>query len=247
MARAERASYGFDAPYVPIFLCGWGSLLIGAGVVVALTIGPWVALGAARDRRVHPVERDQLRVHDPAREVRWSGPRWWPLLPWSGTETVIDLGCGRGAVLVRAAQRVPHGRALGVDIWRRVDQTGNNADATRRNLADRRRDQPGALVHRRHARVAAPEQRADVVVSSLAIHNIPDAAGRRLAIEEAYRALRPGGRLLVADFRATSEYVDTLRTLGATDVSSRDLGWRFWYGGPWAANPPRDGNKPEPA
>jgi ubiquinone/menaquinone biosynthesis C-methylase UbiE len=89
--------------------------------------------------------------------------------------------------------------------------------------------------------------RADVIVSSLAIHNIPDGAGRRLAIEEAYRALRPGGRLLVADFRATSEYVNALRALGATDVSSRDLGWRFWYGGPWAATRLVTATKPEPA
>lgn len=39
----------------------------------------------------------------------------------------------------------------------------------------------------------------DLVVSSFAIHNIPARAGRKKAIDEAVRVLRPGGRLLIAD------------------------------------------------
>src|SRR6201998_1554638 len=35
-----------------------------------------------------------------------------------GDERVLDLGCGRGAVLLIAAKLVPHGSAGGVDIWR---------------------------------------------------------------------------------------------------------------------------------
>jgi SAM-dependent methyltransferase len=156
-------------------------------------------------------------------------------LALTGTERIVDLGCGRGAVLVQAAQRVPNGRAVGLDMWRRVDQTGNTADATRHNL-----DHEGV---ERQARLTTGDMRAlpfgdaafDVVLSSLAIHNVPDAPGRDTAIAEAFRVLRPGGRLLVADFRSTNEYLATLRGLGAIDIASRNLGWRFWYGGPWAA------------
>jgi arsenite methyltransferase len=46
-----------------------------------------------------------------------------------GNERVLDLGCGRGAVLLAAAKLVPGGRAVGVDIWR-PDQTGNSLAAT---------------------------------------------------------------------------------------------------------------------
>src|SRR5258708_3150043 len=42
-----------------------------------------------------------------------------------GDEHVLDIGCGRGAVLISAARRLPRGRATGADIWRLRDRTGN--------------------------------------------------------------------------------------------------------------------------
>src|SRR5208283_1217221 len=35
-----------------------------------------------------------------------------------GDERILDLGCGRGAVLLMAAQHLTTGRAVGVDLWR---------------------------------------------------------------------------------------------------------------------------------
>jgi SAM-dependent methyltransferase len=46
-----------------------------------------------------------------------------------GGEYVLDIGCGRGAVLVLAGRRLSRGRATGADIWRRRDQTGNGRGA----------------------------------------------------------------------------------------------------------------------
>ena len=50
-----------------------------------------------------------------------------------GDEHVLDIGCGRGAVLISAAHRLPRGRATGADIWRLRDQTGNSQAAAERN------------------------------------------------------------------------------------------------------------------
>jgi arsenite methyltransferase len=79
-----------------------------------------------------------------------------------------------------------------------------------------------------------PDATFDVVVSSLAIHNNHSNAARAQAIGKAWRVLKPGGRLAIADIRATARYVETLRRLGATAIARRGLGWRFWYGNPFA-------------
>jgi ubiquinone/menaquinone biosynthesis C-methylase UbiE len=152
-----------------------------------------------------------------------------------GDERILDLGCGRGAVLLLAAQHLTTGRAVGVDLWRSVDQSGNSAEATRRNaiaegVADRVELHTGDMT-------ALPfeDDSFDVVVSSLAIHNIRGRAGREKTISEAVRVLRPGGRLMIADIRATRQHQAQLAKIGMNDVARRRLGWRFWWGGPWAA------------
>ena len=139
-----------------------------------------------------------------------------------------------------AAQHLTTGRAVGVDLWRSVDQSGNSAEATRRNavaegVADRVELHTGDMT-------ALPfeDNSFDVVVSSLAIHNISGRAGREKAIDEAVRVLRPGGRLMIADVRGTRQHQAQLAKIGMNDVARRRLGWRFWWGGPWAANPSRD-------
>lgn len=153
-------------------------------------------------------------------------------LPLAGDETVLDLGCGRGAVLLAAAKRLPRGRAIGVDLWQ-ADQTDNSQQATLANaaaegVADR------IEVHTADM-TALPlaDESVDVIVSNLAIHNIGGHAGRRQALDEAVRVLRPGGRLAIADLWETRQHAARLRELGWRNVRRRNLGWRMWYGGPW--------------
>ncbi|WP_345353490.1 class I SAM-dependent methyltransferase [Actinoallomurus liliacearum] len=149
-----------------------------------------------------------------------------------GDEDLLDLGCGRGAVLLAAAELLPNGRAVGVDLWR-ADQTGNSPAATRRNaelegVAARVTLHSGDMTS-----LPFEDQSFDVIVSSIAIHNIPEAAGREAAIDEAVRVLRPGGRILIADLRFTRQYLARLRSLGLSETGRRNLGWRVWWGGPW--------------
>ncbi|WP_276003112.1 class I SAM-dependent methyltransferase [Mycobacterium shimoidei] len=161
-----------------------------------------------------------------------------------GDETVLDMGCGRGAVLLAVAKRLPHGRAIGIDLWR-PDQTDNSPSATLKNadlenVTDR-------IEVRTADMTALPfdDNSFDVVVSNLAIHNIPTHAGRRQALLEAVRVLRPGGRLAIADLWETRQHADHLRELGWRDVRRRNLGWRMWFGGPWVSTRLVTATKPE--
>jgi ubiquinone/menaquinone biosynthesis C-methylase UbiE len=123
-------------------------------------------------------------------------------------------------------------------LWRSLDQSGNDEAVTQANA---RAEGVADRVEQLHTgdMSALPFEDAgfDLVVSSLALHNIRKVSDREKAIDEAVRVLRPGGRLLIADFRHTDSYAERLREQGMTDVTRRNLGWRFWYGGPpWATH-----------
>jgi cyclopropane fatty-acyl-phospholipid synthase-like methyltransferase len=153
-----------------------------------------------------------------------------------GDERLLDIGCGRGAVLLMAAQRLPRGRAIGVDVWSTKDQSGNAQQVTRQNaelegVADR------VELHTADMReLPFDDGSFDVVVSSLAIHNVPGAGERARALREAARVLRKGGKLVIADIRHTRQYASEFEACGLEITDRRSLGVRFWYGaGPWAA------------
>jgi ubiquinone/menaquinone biosynthesis C-methylase UbiE len=147
-------------------------------------------------------------------------------------------------VLLAAAKLIPRGQAVGVDLWKTADQSGNSPEATRRN-AEREGVADRVELHTADMRdLPFADNSFDVVVSSLAIHNISEARGREKAVAEAVRVLRPGGQLRIADIRAANQYRETLERLGMVDVATRPLGWRFWYGGPWMATTLVSATKP---
>ncbi|MFK0294952.1 class I SAM-dependent methyltransferase [Streptomyces sp. NPDC090442] len=232
-SAARRGTYGVDAPYVPALYGVAGVGLLGWGVVSLAVDGlapaPWavfagcVALAAA-GLFLYVTRRGKFLVWEKLLDE----------LALRGDEQILDLGCGRGAVLLAAARRIPGGRAYGVDLWRSQDQSGNHPAVTERNaraegVADRVELHTADMTQ-----LPFEDGRFDVVLSSLAIHNISDPLGRTSAIEEAVRVLRPGGRLVVADLRNTRQYGADLQRLGLSDVARRGAGARMWWSGPWA-------------
>ncbi|WP_163506595.1 class I SAM-dependent methyltransferase [Fodinicola acaciae] len=228
----DRANYGVDAPYVPTLMIA-GGVVFTAVFLTGLVLGwgtgleTWWAVWAI----VSLVSAASYLYTTRVGKIRcWSAIL--DQLELRGDERVLDLGCGRGLVLIQAAKRLPVGAAIGIDLWRGVDQSGNAIEVTARNAAaegvsDRVQLNTGDMT-----KLPYDDASFDLVVSSLAIHNIPSAAGRATAIDEAIRVLRPGGRLAVADIRHVRAYARRLEQLGARDVRRRGLGWRFWYG-PW--------------
>jgi arsenite methyltransferase len=225
-----RGDYGVDAPAVLVGLAAATVVLIGVTVVVAVgTTGWWWMIPLAYGLFFGLSCASYLYTTRRGKFVVWAG--LLSQLQLTGGERVVDLGCGRGAVLTMLARLVPQGYAVGVDLWRSVDQSGNHPTATLDNAAAEAVTVDLITADLRALPLASGS--VDVVVSSLAIHNIADGPGRMRAVGEAARVLRPGGRLVLADFRHARAYADRLAGLGLADVQVRNLGWRFWYGGPW--------------
>ena len=233
----RRGSYGIDAPIAPVFMAGVAALELSLAVISgkARMLAAGLFVLAILGSYLHATLRGKFVV--------WAGILG--TLNLRGDERILDMGCGRGAVLLMAAQHLTTGRAVGVDLWRTVDQSGNSAEAARRNaiaegVADR------VDLHGGDMRALPFEDDSfDLVLSSLAIHNIRGAAGREKAIDEAVRVLRPGGRLLIADVRATRQYQARLTRIGMSEVARRRLVWQFWRGGPFALTRLVTATKPE--
>lgn len=140
------------------------------------------------------------------------------LEPWSGNELVLDVGCGRGLMMVGAARRLTTGKAVGIDMWRSEDQTDNVADAALENA--RREGVLGRTkVQTGDARsLPFAEASFDVVMSHWVVHNIPEPLDRTRALDEMLRVLKPGGVLVLADIAHHSDYQKYLVARGLSDI-----------------------------
>lgn len=104
-------------------------------------------------------------------------------------DTVVDLGAGTGLLSLRAAARA--GEVIAVDYSQpMLDRLAEHAAAA--SLANLR------CLRADLREVAIPDGAADVIVSGYAFHHLDD-PGKELALAEARRILRPGGRLVVCD------------------------------------------------
>jgi SAM-dependent methyltransferase len=233
-----RGRYGVDGDYrlipAPVMFAGYLLLCLAAAVLA----GVWLAngrtvLGAASAVVAIILIAAGLSVWRFSRRGKFEvWARLLAGLDLRGDERVLDLGCGRGAVLLMAAKLVPRGKAVGVDIWR-PDQTGNCMQATLTN-ADAESVADRVELHTQDMTVLQfPNESFDLIVSNLAIHNLPGNDARRSAIDEAVRVLRPGGRVVIADLGFTRLYARRFRQRGMADVRRNDLGWRAWWGLPF--------------
>lgn len=243
MHESHSGDYGYDAPYALIVFTGIAVAATVSAVVARLTHVPGLFRATTAYAAFFGLNAASFYYttrHGKFQE--WD--RVLDDLALTGAEQVLDMGCGRGAVLHAVAKRLTTGRVTGIDLWSSIDQSGNKPETTMMNaraegVADRIRLETGDI-----RSLPFPDASFDLVVSSLAIHNIPSRADRATAVREAMRVLRPGGRLVIADIRTTSLYAKTLTSLGAVRVTRRRLGWRFWWGNPIAATTLVTGTKP---
>lgn len=234
--QTARPDYGLDAPGLGQGLLAASTLSAGLGLIVwrtpssRLRFRPVIVGGLLAVAAYLQGLGGLMRYASTVGKLH-ERERLLDLISWSGDETVLDAGCGRGLMLVGAAKRLTTGRAVGVDIWRAVDQSNNGPDAA---LENARLEGVASKVEIETADVRTlPFDTAsfDVVVSHWLVHNLPGRAGRAAAIREMVRVLRPGGTLIIADIQHHDEYVAILAECGVQEVRRLQDTWHTTFFG----------------
>jgi arsenite methyltransferase len=236
-SATTKPDYGIDAPGVVrnLFLAAvaglllWASIAAGlwSGVVGIFQVGPaglGVAIGCLgmgvymfwSSRFGKLKERDEFLDH----------------VEWQGNETVLDVGCGRGLLLVGAAKRLGNGgKAFGIDLWQTQDLSGNRPEAALEN-ARLEGVAEGVEVKTADMRsIPFPDGTFDVVISKEAIHNVYARPERATALREIARVLKPGGVVVISDVRHFHEYVTELKNLGLVGVERMSSAAALWIWG----------------
>ncbi len=223
-STSSKPDYGIDAPGVvrnlfivpavglALFLSArfglWSGTLAQIDIAHSV-IWPGLACGLMGCWMLYDSKIGKLRARE----------KLLDLVPWRGNETVLDVGCGRGLLLIAAALRLKTGKATGLDLWQAEDLTGNKPEATlenalREGVSDRVQVKTGDM-----RKMPFPDASFDVVVSNIAIHNIYDREGREETMREIARVLKPGGHVVIHDIRHVSEYASAFGRHGLTDVA----------------------------
>jgi arsenite methyltransferase len=133
---------------------------------------------------------------------------------WTGAEAVLDVGAGRGLLLIGVAKLLTTGHATGIDIWNAQDLSGNGPEALLANI-DLEGVAAKTTVKSEDARqMSFADASFDVVLSNLCIHNIYDREGRRKACLEIARVLKCGGVAVISDYKHVREYARILAAAG---------------------------------
>lgn len=126
------------------------------------------------------------------RESTWRGLLLSALDP-QPDDIIVDVGCGTGTLAIMIKHRSPQARAIGLD-----------PDAQILRIARRKAMKAGVgieLIQGEARRLAdvIDQGQPNKVVSSLVFHHLP-LGGKRAALAAILAALKPGGRLYIADY-----------------------------------------------
>lgn len=142
-------------------------------------------------------------------------------LDFDGQGQLLDVGCGSGALSIRAALIWPDAQVTGIDYWGAAYGYGQimcERNAAGEGVAARCQFQHGDANH-----LNFPDESFDAVVSNYVYHNI-NRADKRALLMETLRVLKKGGVFALNDemkprmYGDVEEFAQELRDMGYQEV-----------------------------
>jgi SAM-dependent methyltransferase len=145
-------------------------------------------------------------------------------LNWNDISQTLDVGCGKGLLMIGSAKKLKSGFSIGIDIWNSNDQSENHESSTLQN-ADMEGVGEKIKLLTADARILPFDNEAiDLVMSHWVIHNIEADNEQLQSLNEMYRVLKRGGAILIADIQNVKNYCTHLEAMGTKTVYYNDGG-----------------------
>ena len=106
--------------------------------------------------------------------------------------SLLDVGCGSGNLIIQVAKKYPSLDLIGVDLSSEILELAKKK-AVENNLNEKIVFKIGYVEH-----LPFPDKSVDFILSTLSLHHWEDP---KQAFEEIFRVLKDGGVLLIFDFR----------------------------------------------
>lgn len=144
-------------------------------------------------------------------------------LDWNGKGTLLDIGCGAGALTIRCAKRFPMAEFVGVDYWGKEwsyakEQCERNAKVE--GVSDRICFKKGDA-----AKLDFESETFDAAVSNFVFHEVRTQPEKREVVREALRVIKKGGSFAFQDlfeqkqlYGDMEEFIEELRREGIKEI-----------------------------
>ena len=139
-------------------------------------------------------------------------------LDFDGKGTLLEIGCGSGALSIRAALSWPEAEVTGMDYWGAVynySQAMCESNARSEGVSERCR-----FLYGDARKLDFPDETFDAVVSNYVYHNITGKDKQQLLLET-LRVLKKGGTFAIHDLMSPGRYGD----MQAFVQKLRDMGY----------------------
>ena len=223
MKTTDKPNYGLDAPgllrffFIAGLLCCFGMFVVLA-LISQIPIWLQVLAGVMAIFALYFFGMGFLMIYDSKVTKILARDHLLNKITWRGDENILDVGCGRGLMLVGAAQKLTTGKVVGIDIWQAHDQSGNTAEAAIENARIMNVSDRVAVQTADMRSLPFSDQSFDVVLSSWAVHNLTEKSDRGQALDEMMRVLKKGGYLMVSDIEHRHVYAEHLVTRGLVNL-----------------------------